>query len=87
MRGCGCIVRPAFPAPSDDRGRIYQENSGETGRENNFVMPGLDPGIHQSSLNDFFKMDHRVKPGDDDLETGKRAWLFDMKTEDARREA
>jgi hypothetical protein len=47
------MVRPAFLAPSDDKGRIYQENSGETGRENNFVMPGFDPGIHQSSLNDF----------------------------------
>jgi hypothetical protein len=28
---------------------------------------GLDPGIHQSSSQVFFaKMDHRVKPGDDD---------------------
>jgi len=31
------------------------------------VMPGLDPGIHQSSSRVFSKMDHRVKPGDDDL--------------------
>jgi hypothetical protein len=32
------------------------------------VMPGLDPGIHQSSSKVFpKKMDHRVKPGDDDL--------------------
>jgi hypothetical protein len=23
------------------------------------------------------KMDHRVKPGDDGLRTGKRAWLFE----------
>jgi hypothetical protein len=32
----------------------------------NLVMPGLDPGIHQS-LKHFLskKMDHRVKPGDD----------------------
>jgi hypothetical protein len=28
------------------------------------VMPGLDPGIHQS-LEDRFEMDRRVKPGDD----------------------
>jgi hypothetical protein len=37
-------------------------------RKNALVMPGLDPGIHPS-LRDFFpkKMDHRVKPGDDDL--------------------
>jgi hypothetical protein len=31
------------------------------------VMPGLDPGIHQSSSQVFSKMDHRVKPGDDDF--------------------
>jgi len=31
-------------------------------------MPGLDPGIHQSSQQAFSKrMDHRVKPGEDDL--------------------
>src|SRR6267143_4014069 len=26
MRGCGCIKRPAFPAPSDIRGREIQVN-------------------------------------------------------------
>jgi hypothetical protein len=31
-------------------------------------MPGLDPGIHPSSQQTFSKkMDHRVKPGDDEL--------------------
>jgi hypothetical protein len=31
------------------------------------VMPGLDPGIHPSSQQRFSKkMDHRVKPGDDE---------------------
>jgi hypothetical protein len=31
-------------------------------------MPGLDPGIHQSSSQLFSKkMDRRVKPGDDDF--------------------
>jgi hypothetical protein len=36
---------------------------------NALVMPGLDPGIHPSSQEKSFqgKMDHRVKPGDDDL--------------------
>jgi hypothetical protein len=35
---------------------------------NALVMPGLDPGIHQSSQEHVSKkMDHRVKPGDDDL--------------------
>jgi hypothetical protein len=34
---------------------------------NSIVMPGLDPGIHQSSSQVFSnRMDHRVKPGDDD---------------------
>jgi hypothetical protein len=32
------------------------------------VMPGLDPGIHQSSSQVFSKMDHRVEPGDDDFD-------------------
>jgi hypothetical protein len=39
--------------------------SGVSRRETDFVMPGLDPGIHQS-LNLSKTMDHRVKPGDDD---------------------
>jgi hypothetical protein len=31
-------------------------------------MPGLDPGIHPSSQNILSKkMDHRVKPGEDNL--------------------
>jgi hypothetical protein len=25
---------------------MYRQNSGELRRENNVVMPGLDPGIH-----------------------------------------
>jgi hypothetical protein len=33
---------------------------------NTFVMPGLDPGIHQASQELFWKkMDCRVKPGND----------------------
>src|SRR6478609_8070928 len=40
-------------------------------KEKNFmgglpVMPGLDPGIHRFSQESWKKMDHRVKPGDDD---------------------
>jgi hypothetical protein len=36
--------------------------------KNSLVMPGLDPGIHPSSQKSVSrKMDHRVKPGDDDL--------------------
>ena len=34
-------------------------------------MPGLDPGIHPSSWKAFEAMDHRVKPGDDDLITSQ----------------
>jgi hypothetical protein len=30
-------------------------------------MPGLDPGIHHFRKSSFEKMDHRVKPGDDDI--------------------
>jgi len=30
-------------------------------------MPGLDPGIHHLRKKFSKKMDHRVKPGDDDL--------------------
>jgi hypothetical protein len=31
-------------------------------------MPGLDPGIHRSSIESFFWMDGRVKPGHDESE-------------------
>jgi hypothetical protein len=41
------------------------------------VMPGLDPGIHPSSQNILSKeMDHRVKPGDDDLKIRLAFLLF-----------
>jgi hypothetical protein len=34
MRGCGCIERPAFPAPSDvQQGRIFMANLGRMRRE------------------------------------------------------
>jgi hypothetical protein len=37
------------------------------------VMPGLDPGIHQSSQDHFSKkMDCRVKPGNDGVGEGTR---------------
>jgi hypothetical protein len=29
-------------------------------------MPGLDPGIHRPSVDFLFKMDGRVKPGNDE---------------------
>src|SRR6266850_858565 len=32
MRGCGCIERPAFPAPSDFPGRKVTHNSGASRR-------------------------------------------------------
>src|SRR6202023_2967990 len=34
MRGCGCIARPAFPAPSDFEGVRFSQNSGMSCREN-----------------------------------------------------
>jgi hypothetical protein len=37
----------------------------EANSQNALVMPGLDPGIHQSSQEFFEKMDHQVEPGDD----------------------
>jgi hypothetical protein len=58
MRGCGCIERPAFPAPSDlqKAERFWQTSRGsrgeiaelcfEPGDTRTLVMPGLDPGIH-----------------------------------------
>jgi hypothetical protein len=82
-RGCGRIERPAFPAPSDlqkakaicitrthraARSRNCILKRGEVA--DSVVMPGLDPGIHPSSQNAFTKkMDHRVKPGDDELKS------------------
>jgi hypothetical protein len=33
-RGCGRIVRPAFPAPSDFLGEWFMHNSGASRREN-----------------------------------------------------
>jgi hypothetical protein len=33
-QGCGCIERPAFPAPSDLRRRDFQQNSGASRRGN-----------------------------------------------------
>jgi hypothetical protein len=70
MRGCGRIERPAFPAPSDVPGRTtaakLARTRGESARlwllteivglhlQNTSVMPGLDPGIHQSSQ-EFFR--------------------------------
>jgi hypothetical protein len=39
-------------------------------KRNSVVMPGLDPGIHPFWRNAFTKkMDHRVKPGDDELKS------------------
>ena len=32
-RGCGCIERPAFPAPSEFQGERFMHNSGESRRE------------------------------------------------------
>ncbi len=34
VRGCGCIARPAFPAPSDYLGRTSCKNSGKSRRGN-----------------------------------------------------
>jgi hypothetical protein len=36
-------------------------------RDHSLVMPGLDPGIHQSSEEFFEGMDCRVKPGNDEF--------------------
>jgi hypothetical protein len=35
-------------------------------------MPGLDPGIHQSSK----KMDRRVKPGDDERKAASASFKY-----------
>jgi hypothetical protein len=40
-RGCGRIVRPAFPAPSDSRGERFLHNSGASRRENAVVYLGV----------------------------------------------
>src|SRR5258708_1129642 len=77
-RGCGRIERPAFPAPSDFLGREFTSKTRASVRRDReavaknemsihkLVMPGLDPGIHPSSNDSFERMDHRVKPGDDE---------------------
>jgi hypothetical protein len=58
MRGCGRIERPAFPAPSEFRGREIDGKTSDASRREiaelcfepgdtrTLVMPGLDPGIH-----------------------------------------
>jgi hypothetical protein len=50
---------------------VRRENAHPTisrGKMAELVMPGLDPGIHQSSLEHFPEgMDCRVEPGNDDL--------------------
>jgi hypothetical protein len=43
MRGCGRIVRPAFPAPSDSfEGRTSRQNSRENARRDREVMSAID---------------------------------------------
>src|SRR6476646_717239 len=75
-RGRGCNGHPAFPTPSLG-GRSQQRlgRMARRGRErvsgaemSTLVMPGLDPGIHQSSRDHFSKkMDCRVEPGNDGM--------------------
>ena len=73
-RGRGCHGHPAFPTPSVGR-KIHQRLGPIARRDrkrmsgvemSTLVMPGLDPGIHQSSQDHFSKkMDCRVEPGND----------------------
>jgi hypothetical protein len=50
-------------------------HSGASRRDHSLVMPGLDPGIHQSSQDAYSKgMDCRVKAGNDGL-----TWLFEIR--------
>src|SRR5712691_13493979 len=39
-RGCGCIERPAFPAPSDIRGREIQANLARMARRDREAVSG-----------------------------------------------
>src|SRR6266446_7764343 len=50
-RGCGCIVRPAFPAPSDFKGERFMHSSGDSRRGNAKVclMNANAPHSHSSS--------------------------------------
>ena len=55
---------PAAALDGDFAGHVLVPSRALAG----LVMPGLDPGIHQSSRKAFFKMmDCRVKPGNDEF--------------------
>src|SRR5258706_14920558 len=51
MRGCGCIERPAFPAPSDFWADVFCKNSDASRREDaeSYLMNANAPYSHSSS--------------------------------------
>jgi hypothetical protein len=66
LRECGCVSESGWLF--ENGGWYACEAIPRLAPRIALVMPGLDPGIHQSSQQGFSKtMDHRVKPGDDDL--------------------
>jgi hypothetical protein len=76
--GGGRTRRPAFPAPSLIQGERFRHNSSALRCDHSLVMPGLDPGIHQSSQEFLKRMDCRVKPGNDELKICF-TWLFEIR--------
>jgi hypothetical protein len=87
LPGCGCIERPAFPAPSLSKGQRFRQTSRENTRRDRGLLYEIEfvematsapqtysscPDLIRASINlrdNRFskKMDHRVKPGDDEL--------------------
>src|ERR1700692_3165119 len=68
----GCPISTSRASARCQQARITKRGKSclakEAGSDANVVMPGLDPGIHHASQEHFWKwMDHRVKPGDDNL--------------------